>query len=206
MWISQTEGAKFWLHVVTELRNRGVEDIFIACVDGLRGFPEAIEAVFPHALVQTCIVHMVRNSVRLVSWKNRKGVTRSLKGVYRAATEKAALAALDDFDEEWGSSYPSIGRSWRSNWERVSPFFGFPPEIRRAIYTTNPIEALNRQLRKATKTRGAFPTETSLLKLLWLTIDRVTQKWTYPVKHWDLVIQQFAVLFEDRVPLEAYGR
>lgn len=206
LWIAQTEGAKFWMHVVTELRNRGVQDLFIACCDGLRGFPEAIEAVFPHTIVQTCIVHMVRNSVRLVSWQSRKQLTRSLKEVYRAPTEEAALRALDAFEEAWGSRYPSIGKSWRDNWERVSPFYGFPPDLRRAIYTTNPIEALNRQLRKVTKTRGAFPTDASLLKLLWLAIERTTAKWTYPIKRWDLVLQQLYILFGERVPLEAYGR
>jgi putative transposase len=206
LWIAQTEGAKFWMHVVTELRNRGVQDFFIACCDGLRGFPDAIEAVFPHTIVQTCIVHMVRNSVRLVSWQNRKALTRSLKTVYRAPTEEAALTALDTFEEEWGGRYPSIGKSWRDNWERVSPFFAFPADLRRAIYTTNPIEALNRQLRKVTKTRGAFPTDTSLMKLLWLAIERATRKWTYPIKHWDLVLQQLYILFDDRVPLGTYGR
>lgn len=204
LWFAPTEGAKFWLQVLTELRNRGVEDILFACVDGLKGFPEAFEATFPRAVVQTCIVHQVRHSVRLVAWKNRRAVVAKLKPIYQAATEEAALAALEDFEEAWGTQYPTIGRSWRANWAHLSPFFGFAPEIRKAIYTTNPVEALNRQLRKVLKTRGALPSEEAVFKLLWLNIDRTSRKWTLPRHHWDQVVQQLAIHFGDRVPVGAY--
>ncbi|RMF00544.1 MAG: IS256 family transposase, partial [Alphaproteobacteria bacterium] len=190
LWVADHEGAKFWMQVVTELRNRGVDDVLFACVDGLKGFPEAIEAVFPRTTVQTCVVHMVRNSLNLVAWKNRKAIAAGLRTVYRAPTEQAALDALEQFDAEWGARYPSIVRSWRDNWQRIAPFFGYPPELRRAIYTTNPIEGLHRQLRKVLKTRGAFPTEDAVIKVLWLAIDRASRKWTYPKQNWDLVLQQ----------------
>ena len=205
LWIADNEGAKFWLSVMNELRGRGLQDIFIASVDGLRGFPDAIEAAFPNTIVQTCIVHMVRNSVRLVGWKNRKSMAKDLRTIYTAGSEKAALAALDAFESRWQDSYPSVARSWRDNWDRISPFFEFSPEIRRVIYTTNPIEALNRQLRKVVKTRGAFPSDTAVFKLLWLAIDRASRKWTYPIQNWDLAVQQLAIHFGDRVPLEAYA-
>lgn len=205
LWVAESEGAKFWLSVINELRHRGVEDILIASVDGLKGFPEAIEAAFPRTVVQTCIVHMVRNSTRMVAYKNRRAVAKSLRRVYSAATEEAALAALDDFGDEWDAKYPSISKSWRDNWTRISPFFEFSPEIRRAVYTTNPIEALNRQLRKVVKTRGAFPHDKAVFKLLWLAITRLSKKWTYPKQNWDLVVQQLAIHFGDRVPLEAYA-
>lgn len=205
LWITESEGAKFWMQVVTELRNRGVEDVLFACVDGLKGFPEAIEAVFPRATVQTCIVHMIRNSAQLVAWTNRKPLCADLGSIYKAATEEAALNALTAFEEKWSGRYPTIGRSWRENWARVSPFFGYSPEIRRAIYTTNPVEGLNRQLRKVVKTRGAFPTDDAVIKVLWLAIDRASEKWTYPRQHWDLVVQQLFILFGDRVPVEEYG-
>ncbi|MEL6186848.1 MAG: IS256 family transposase [Myxococcota bacterium] len=205
LWMADTEGAKFWLHVINELKNRGVQDILIASVDGLKGFPEAIEAAFPRAIVQTCIVHMVRSSTHLVSWKNRKRVAAGLKTIYRAATEEEALEALAAFRDEWDDAYPTIGQSWATNWSRISPFFEFSPEIRKAIYTTNAIEGLNRQLRKLTKTRGAFPTEDAVFKLLWLAIDRASKKWTYTKRDWDRTIQQLAIHFEDRVPLEAYA-
>ena len=205
LWFAPTEGAKFWMQVLTELRNRGVQDILFACVDGLKGFPEAFEATFPQTTVQTCIVHMVRNSVRLVSWKYRRAVVQDLKRIYRAPSEEAALQALEAFEETWDDRYPTISRTWRANWAQVSPFFGFAPEIRRAIYTTNPVEGLNRQLRKVLKTRGSFPTEDAVFKLLWLNIDRTSRKWTLPMKQWDLVIQQLAIHFGDRVPVEAYA-
>lgn len=205
LWMADTEGAKFWLHVVNELKNRGVQDILIASVDGLKGFPEAIEAAFPRTIVQTCIVHMVRSSTHLVSWKNRKRVAAGLKTIYRAATEEEALEALSAFREEWDDAYPMIGQSWATNWPRISPFFEFSPEIRKAISTTNAIEALNRQLRKLTKTRGAFPTEDAVFKLLWLAIDRASKKWTQMKRDWARTIQQLAIHFEGRVPLEAYA-
>ena len=201
LWCAATEGAKFWLHVITELKARGVEDILIACVDGLKGFPEAIEAVFPQTIVQTCIVHMIRNSLRFVAWKNRRALMKDLKPVYQAPTEQAARAALDAFENAWGDRYPSIVRSWRTSWERVCPFFAFPPDIRRAIYTTNAIEALNRQLRKALKPKGHFPTEAAAMKVIWLALRQATKKWTMPIKQWDLALQQFAIHFEGRVNL-----
>jgi transposase-like protein len=201
LWTGENEGAKFWLHVVTELRNRGVEDIFIACCDGLKGFPDAIESVFPRTVVQTCIVHLVRNSLRYVSYKNHKAVAKDLKPIYQAATTGAAEAALDAFDRRWGGQYPTIARVWRDAWPRVTPFFQFPPDIRRAIYTTNAIEALNLQLRKVLKTRGHFPNDEAAVKLLWLALDRASAKWTMPIKAWDIALQQFAITFDGRVPL-----
>jgi putative transposase len=205
LWVAQTEGAKFWMHVATELRGRGLQDILIACCDGLKGFPEAIEAVFPKAIVQTCVVHMIRNSTHLVAWNNRKAVARDLRQVYAAPTEEAALDALTRFETAWGRQYPSIGRSWRTHWARVSPFFGFPSEIRKVVYTTNVIESMNALLRKATKVRGSLPTEDAALKLLWLTIDRTSRKWTFPIKGWDLVVQQLGILFGERMPVDAYS-
>lgn len=206
LWIADNEGAKFWLHVVNDLRHRGVQDILIASVDGLKGFPEAIESAFPQTIVQTCIVHMVRASTRLVAWKNRRKVANDLKPIYRASSEKAALEALEEFKARWDTSYPSIGKSWSNNWSRIAPFFEFSPEIRKAIYTTNAIEGLNRQLRKITKTRGSFPSDDAVFKLLWLALDRASRKWTFPRKDWDLVIQQLAIHFDDRMPLDEFIR
>ncbi|MCB9695031.1 MAG: IS256 family transposase [Alphaproteobacteria bacterium] len=205
LWVSQSEGAKFWLGVVNELKHRGVQDLLITSVDGLKGFPEAIEAAFPRAIVQTCVVHMVRNSTAMVAFKNRRALAADLKAVYRAASEQDALEALDAFEAKWDRLYPSVSRSWRDNWIRIAPFFEFSEEIRRVIYTTNPIEALNRQLRKVTKTRGVFPTDDAVFKLLWLAIDRASRKWTFPIKNWDLALQQLAIHFPDRVPLETYA-
>ena len=201
LWMAGTEGAKFWLHVMTELKNRGLEDILIACCDGLKGFPEAIEAVFPQTIVQLCVVHMIRNSLRFVSWGNRKAVAKALKPVYRAATAADGLRALDAFEADWGAKYPSIVRSWRNNWERVSPFFEFAEDIRRAIYTTNAIEALNRQLRKPLKPKGHFPNEAAVLKVVFLTLRHASEKWTMPIKSWDMALQQFAIHFEGRLAL-----
>ncbi len=205
LWMTHSEGAKFWLSVINELQQRGVEDVLIASVDGLKGFPEAIEAVFPQTVVQTCIVHMIRSSTRLVAWKNRRAMMKDLRPVYAAPTEAAALEALEAFDAKWSDKYPSVAKSWRDNWDRISPFFEFSEIIRKAVYTTNAMEAVNRQLRKATKTRGVFPTDTAVLKLLWLVIDKISRKWTYPVQHWDLALQQLAIHFPGRVPLEEYN-
>jgi len=205
LWMTGSEGAKFWLSVINELQQRGLKDVLIASVDGLKGFPEAIEAVFPNAVVQTCIVHMIRSSTRLVAWKNRRAMMKDLRPIYTAPTETAALEALEAFEEKWSDRYPSVARSWRDNWSRISPFFEFTEIIRKAVYTTNAIEAVNRQLRKATKTRGVFPTDTAVLKLLWLVIDKISRKWTYPVKHWDLALQQLDIHFPGRVPLEEYN-
>mgnify|MGYP000076315421 FL=1 len=202
LWVAGSEGAKFWMHVLTELKQRGVQDVLIAVCDGLTGFPRAIEAVFPRTTVQTCIVHMVRNSLRFVSWKNRKPVARELRTVYTATSEDQARAALTRFEEgEWGQKYPTIGASWRARWDQVVPFLAFGPDIRRAVYTTNAIESLNRQLRKTLKTRGHFPTDQSAVKLLWLALERASRKWTYPIKEWDMALQQLAIHFPGRLPL-----
>jgi putative transposase len=200
LWIAQTEGAKFWLQVVTELKNRGVQDIFIACVDGLKGFPEAIETVYPKTKVQLCIVHMVRHSLNYVSWKMRREVAADLKSIYACSTIEQAAAALDAFEERWGKDYPSIGQSWRRNWERITPFFDYPPEIRRVIYTTNAIESVNMSLRKITKNRGSFPSDESLIKLFYLALRNISQKWNMPIRDWKAALNRFSIEFEDRVP------
>jgi putative transposase len=200
-WAAGQEGAKFWLSVVTELKNRGVEDILIACVDGLKGFPEAIEAVFPQALVQLCIVHLLRNSLSYVSWKDRKAVAAALKPVYTAATAEAAERSLTEFEQQWASRYPMIGRSWRNNWTRIIPFFQFPDEIRRVIYTTNAIESLNYSLRKIIKNRSLFPNDEAVFKLLYLALKNIEKKWTMPIREWQQALHQFAIVFEGRVPL-----
>lgn len=201
LWIAENEGAKFWLSVVTELRNRGVKDILIACCDGLKGFPEAIRAVFPETTVQTCIVHMIRNSLRFVNPEEQRKVAADLKPVYQATTEAEALAALDRFGVIWDKKYPSISRSWLENWDRIKPFFAFGDDIRRAIYTTNAIESMNRQIRKAVKTRVQFPTDAAALKVVYLALDRASKKWTMPIKKWGQTLQQFAIHFEGRVTL-----
>lgn len=201
LWIAENEGAKFWMSVVSELRNRGVQDILIACCDGLKGFPEAIKAVFPKTTVQTCIVHMIRNSLRFVNPEDQRAVMVDLRPIYQATTEAAALEALDRFAASWDRKYPSISRSWLENWEKVKPFFAFEPEIRRAIYTTNAIESMNRQIRKAVKTRGMFPNDQAALKVVYLSLDRASKKWTMPIKKWGQALQQFAIHFEGRVTL-----
>ena len=201
IWISRTEGAKFWLGVITELQTRGVKDIFIACVDGLKGFPEAIEAVFPQTQVQLCIVHMIRNSVRFVNWKDRKQLCSDLKTIYTAATEEQAETALEKFAQKWDDKYPMISKTWRSHWQNVIPFFDYPTDIRKAIYTTNAIESLNRSLRKVTKTKGAFPTEASVMKIFYLALANISKKWTMPIRCWNSAIHQFAIKFGDRMPM-----
>lgn len=200
IWIAQTEGAKFWLQVVTELKNRGVQDIFIACVDGLKGFPEAIEAVFPQTAVQLCIVHMVRYSLNYVSWKLRKDVAADLRAIYTAATVDEAERQLTAFEEKRDKDYPAIGQSWRRNWARITPFFDYPPEIRRVIYTTNAIESLNMSLRKITKNRGSFPSDEALLKLFYLAIQNISKKWTMPIRDWKAALNRFTIQFEERMP------
>ena len=201
MWIAETEGAKFWLQVVTEFQNRGVKDIFIACVDGLKGFPEAIEAVFPQAQVQLCIVHMVRHSLRYVSWKQRKEVAEDLKSIYNAPTVDQAETNLTAFAKKWDASHPTISKSWRNNWERIIPLFSYPPEIRKAIYTTNAIESLNMSLRKVTKNRGSFPNDEAMTKLLYLAMKNISKKWTLPIRDWKSAMNQFTILFEGRMPV-----
>jgi putative transposase len=200
LWIAQTEGAKFWLQVVTELKNRGVTDIFIACVDGLKGFPEAIESVFPQTEVQLCIVHLVRHSLNFVGWKQRKEVAADLKLIYRAATESEAEQRLTEFGLKWDAKFPMISKSWRSNWTRVIPLFAHPPEIRKIIYTTNAIESLNMSLRKVTKARGSFPNDEAVSKLLYLALRNIAKKWTMPVHAWKDALNRFAIIYENRLP------
>lgn len=202
MWIAQSEGAKFWLQVVTELKNRGLEDILIACVDGLKGFPEAIETVYPKTEVQLCIVHMVRHSLNFVGWKQRKEVAADLRNIYTAATESEAETRLDEFAEKWDAKFPMISKSWRANWGRVIPFFAHPPEIRKVIYTTNAIESLNSSLRKVTKTRSSFPNDEAVLKLLYLALRNIAKKWTMPIQNWKAALNRFAIIYEDRVPVD----
>lgn len=200
LWIEQTEGAKFWLRVMTELKNRGLEDILIAVVDGLKGFPDAITAVFPKTQVQTCIVHLIRNSLDFVSYKDRKAVAAALKEIYKAIDADAGAAALEDFaDSDWGRKYPAIAMSWRRHWPAVIPFFAFPDDVRRIIYTTNAIEALNAKLRRAVRTRGHFPTDESVTKLLFLVLNLAEKEWRMPPREWGMAKAQFAILFEDRL-------
>jgi putative transposase len=200
LWIAQTEGAKFWLSVVTELKNRGVQDIFIACVDGLKGFPEAIETVYPHAIVQLCIVHMVRNSLNYVGWNKRKEVAADLRLVYSAATIGEAEHALADFEDKWSNAYPPIALSWRNNWQRIIPFFDYPPEIRRIIYTTNAIESVNMSLRKVSKSRGSFPNDEAVIKLFYLALSNIAKKWSMPLRDWKPALNRFTIQFNERMP------
>jgi putative transposase len=201
MWIAQSEGAKFWLGVITELKNRGIKDIFIACVDGLKGFPEAIESVFPNTQIQLCIVHMIRNSVKYVNWKDRKLICVDLKKIYTSSTEQQAQVSLDAFSKKWDSKYPTISQMWRKNWERVIPFFDYPEDIRKVIYTTNAIESLNRSLRKVIKTKGAFPNDASILKIFYLALTNIAKKWTMPIHTWKAALSQFAIKFAGRFEL-----
>ena len=198
LWTSANEGAKFWLGVLTELKNRGVKDILIACVDGLKGFPQAIESVFPETRIQLCIVHLVRASLNYVNWKERKQVAADLKAIYRAGTEPQAELELKDFMAKWGNKYQAIGRLWKENWERVIPFFEFPPEIRRVIYTTNAVESLHMSLRKIIKTRGSFPGEEAALKLLYLALRNVIGKWDV-IQHWKQALNHFQMLWGERI-------
>jgi len=200
LWIAQTEGAKFWLQVVTELKNRGVQDIFIACVDGLKGFPEAIETVYPQTAVQLCIVHLVRNSLNYVGWKMRKRIADDLKRIYQSATVAEAEQQLVEFEAQWNGDYPSIAQIWRRNWSRIIPFFDYPPEIRRIIYTTNAIESVNMSLRKITKNRGSFPNDEALSKLFYLALMNISKKWTMPLHDWKAALNRFSIQFDDRMP------
>lgn len=201
LWIAQTEGAKFWLSVFTELKNRGLEDCFVACVDGLNGLPEAIEAVYPGAQVQLCIVHKVRNSLKYVPWKERKGVAADLRAIYGAATLCEAEQALARFAQSWDAKYPAISPSWRADWARLTVLFDYPPEIRRVIYTTNAIESLNYSLRRVLRNRGAFPSDASIKKLLFLALKNAAKKWTLPIRDWKAALNQFVILFGKRVPV-----
>ncbi|MBA6295972.1 IS256 family transposase [Colwellia sp. MB02u-9] len=199
MWISENEGAKFWLNVLTELQNRGVNDILIACVDGLKGFPEAINTVFPQTQVQLCIVHMVRNSMKYVPWKDYKAVTGDLKRIYQSVTEEEALLEFDNFCLRWDDKYPQISRSWRAHWTNLNTLFKYPQDIRKAIYTTNAIESLNSVIRKAIKKRKLFPSDDSARKVVYLAIDAASKKWTMPIRNWKTALNRFMIEFEDRL-------
>lgn len=201
MWIAANEGAKFWLQVFTELKSRGVEDCFVACVDGLTGLPQAIEAVFPKTQVQLCIVHKVRNSLKYVPWKDRKAVAADLRAIYGAASLVGAEQALERFCERWDAKYPAISPAWRADWERLTVFFDFAPEIRRVVYTTNAIESLNYSMRKVLKNRGAFPHDQSILKVFFMALNQISKKWTRPIKNWNSALNQFVILYGDRVPV-----
>lgn len=199
LYLSDTEGAHYWLSVLTDLQNRGVKDILIACVDGLKGFPEAIETIYPNTQVQLCIIHQIRNSMKYVASKNQKAFMADLKTVYKAATKNAAETALNELDARWGKQYPVVISSWRNKWEPLSTYFQYPADVRKAIYTTNAVEAVHRQFRKLTKTKGGFPNENSLLKLLYAGIVNASEKWTHPVQNWNLTLSQLAIHFEGRL-------
>lgn len=199
LWISENEGAKFWLNVLTELQNRGVKDILIACVDGLKGFPDAINTAFPDTQIQLCIVHMVRNSMKYVSWKDYKAVTADLKRIYKSVTEEEALLTLDGFAERWDDKYPQISKSWRTHWDNLNTLFNYPEDIRRAIYTTNAIESLNSVIRKAVKKRKLFPSDDSAKKVVYLAIQQASKKWTMPIRNWKAALNRFMIEFEDRL-------
>jgi putative transposase len=201
LWISPTEGAKFWMGVMSELKNRGVADIFIACVDGLTGLPEAIEAVLPRTQVQQCIVHQVRASLAFVGYRERKAVATDLKAIYTAPGREEGERRLEEFAVKWDSRYSTISKQWRARWERLAVFFNYPPEIRKVIYTTNAIESANNGLRRVIKNRGSFPTDDAALKLIYLALQNLSQKWTMPVKDWRAALNQFAILFEGRLPI-----
>ena len=199
LWLAENEGAKFWLNVLTELQNRGVRDILIACVDGLKGFPDAINTAYPETHIQLCIVHMVRNSMKYVPWKDYKHVAADLKQIYQSATEEEALLALDQFSETWDEKYPQISRSWRAHWHNLNTLFNYPEDIRKAIYTTNAIESLNSVIRKAIKKRKLFPTDNSAKKVIYLAIQDASKRWTMPIRNWKLALNRFMIEFEDRL-------
>lgn len=201
MWISLNEGAKFWLSVLTDLKNRGLEEVFIFCTDGLTGFPEAIEAVYPHARVQLCAVHLVRNSLKYVSWKDRKALAQDLKQIYGVKTVLEAEIALEMFSQKWDSKCPSTGQLWSKRWDQIIPFFDYPSDIRKVIYTTNAIESLNMTLRKVIKNKRVFPTDESVFKVLYLAIHNISKKWSMPIKDWKMVMNRFAIEFGDRISL-----
>ena len=199
LWLAENEGAKFWLSVLTELKNRGVEDILIACIDGLKGFPEAIEAVYPNTQVQLCVVHMVRNSMRFVSWKDYKRVAAQLRTIYQAVTEQQALEALEQFEADWKDKYPVIAEQWRRHWDHLITMFNYPEDIRRVIYTTNAIESVNSVIRKATTRHKMFPNDEAALKVVYLAIDAASKKWTMPIRNWRLALNRFSIEFGDRI-------
>ena len=200
LWLADTEGAKFWMSVLTDIKNRGVEDILIACMDGLTGFPDAVKAVFPNTHIQHCIVHMIRNSTKFVSYKDLKAVCRDLKEVYSAVNAGSGHEALEEFGKKWNDKYPMIQASWERNWNDLTEFFNYPEDIRRAIYTTNAIESLNFSLRKVTRNKSSFPDDNSIYKVMYLAIKNASARWTMPIKDWGLAVNQFAILFDGRVP------
>ncbi len=200
LWISENEGAKFWLSILTELQNRGVKDIFIACVDGLKGFPEAINTAYPCTKIQLCIVHMVRNSLRFVSWKDKKQVAVGLKKIYSSPTVEEAERELTNFEATWDNKYAAISKSWRTHWENLITLFDYPDEIRRIIYTTNAIESLNSVIRKAIKNRKIFPHDNSALKVIWLAVQAASKKWTMPLHHWNVALNRFMIEYQGRLP------
>jgi putative transposase len=203
LWLGESEGAKFYAQILTELQARGVERILIFCCDGLKGLPEAVETYFPQTVVQTCVVHLIRRSLSFVNYKDRKAVAADLKPIYQAATETEALQALEQFQLKWEKRYPMIAKSWRANWSRLRPMFELPPEIRRAVYTTNVIESLNFSLRKIIKNRAAFPNDEAVFRLIFLGLKPVSQKWAIPIKNWKAALQQLALLSDDQVILDA---
>ena len=200
LWLADTEGAKFWMSVLTDIKNRGVEDILIACMDGLTGFPDAVKAVFPNTHIQHCIVHMIRNSTKFVSYKDLKAVCRDLKEIYSAINAGSGHEALEEFGKKWNDKYPMIQASWERNWNNLTEFFNYPEDIRRAIYTTNAIESLNFSLRKVTRNKSSFPDDDSIYKVMYLAIKNASARWTMPIKDWGLAVNQFAILFDGRVP------
>ena len=199
MWVSQNEGAKFWLSVLTELKNRGVKDVFIFCTDGLTGFPDAIEAAYPKSKIQLCIVHMIRNSCKFVNWKHRKELCADLKTIYQAQTADQAELALVEFAEKWDSKYPNVSKMWQRHWENLSTYFAYPEDIRRVIYTTNAIESLNMTVRKVLKNKRSFPTDMAMFKQVYLALNNIAKKWTMPIRHWNEAMNQFAIQFGDRL-------
>ena len=201
LWLGESEGAKFWLGVVTELKNRGVEDILIAVVDGLAGFPEAIRTVFPATDVQLCIVHAVRSSLKFVPYKDRRQVAADLKMVYTAPTEEAALKRIEEFGDKWDAKYPMISKSWKQRWTDLVPFLEYPPEIRKVIYTTNAIESMNSSIRKVTKNRVSFPSPDSAIKLVFMALQNIEKKWTMPIREWSQALNYLAIKFEGRIPV-----
>jgi transposase-like protein len=201
MWIEKNEGSKFWMGILNELKNRGVQDILLAAVDGLTGFPDAVNAVFPKTEVQLCVVHMVRNSVKYVPYKDRRAVTTDLKEIYLAPSEDAALSALDRFGEKWDQKYPVISKSWRNRWTEIIPYMKFSPEIRKAIYTTNAIESVNYTLQRNLKTRQSFPNDEAAMKLIYMILQRISKRWTMPIRNWGEALHQFSLVYGDRVPL-----
>jgi len=202
IYVQESEGANFWLNVLTDLKNRGVKDILIACVDGLKGFPEAINSAFPNTEIQLCVIHQIRNSLKYVASKNQKEFMADLKEVYKATTKEYAEEKLLELDEKWGKKYPAVTRSWQNNWDNLSNYFKYPDEIRKIIYTTNSVEGFHRQVRKITKTKGSFSSSQALEKLLYLAIQNILEKWNKPINNWSLIISQFAIRFEGRVKLD----